>query len=323
MLIIALTIMVITPAVCANVELVGKPLVTKIEGEIEPGDALKFLRLYKYYGPFLASEVLLFSPGGDFEESIKIGKLIRRFRLETTAPDRRDLPAPDHPKGWSTTKHWISPASADNSMCASACVLIYAGGAKRRGDALILHRPYVPRETADTLSDVEYERTENQAMLTARKYLDEMGMPEYYVDKLVMTSSHEGYLPSEGDLLDHPLVEIPPAIQEIILSKCDNLDSTVSQQNLSYLLKNRVSQNVLHNMLRREDDAWFCEEEQLQNLRIAAWIRESAVSANSECSTMTVPPISVRIPLRENNVQTLNKAIDDSQLILLRHDDPR
>jgi hypothetical protein len=50
MLAIALAIIVITPALCANVELVGKPLTAKIEGEIEPGDALKSLRLYKYYG---------------------------------------------------------------------------------------------------------------------------------------------------------------------------------------------------------------------------------------------------------------------------------
>jgi hypothetical protein len=120
-------------------------------------------------------------------------------------------------------------------MCGSACVLIYAGGAKRLGDALILHRPYMPRETADTLSDLEYERAETQAIQTVKTYLGEMGMPEYYVEKLVTTSSRDGYLPSQDDLLDHPHIEIPPTIQELILSNCDTLSSIVFQKEQDYL----------------------------------------------------------------------------------------
>jgi hypothetical protein len=67
MLAIALAIIVIRPALCANVELVGKPLTAKIEGEIEPGDALKSLRLYKYYGPFVMWNVFLSALAGDIQ----------------------------------------------------------------------------------------------------------------------------------------------------------------------------------------------------------------------------------------------------------------
>jgi hypothetical protein len=203
----------VRPAPSANVELAGKPLTAKIEGEIEPGDALKFLRLYKYYGPFVTWKVFLFSRGGDFEESIKLGKLIQRFRLETTAPDRSVLQASGHPKGWSTTKPWLSPASADNNMCASACVLIYAGSANRTGDALILHRPYMASDAAGNVSYLEYKRIENQVMAIAKQYLGEIGMPDYYIDRLVATSSRDGYFPSKDDLLNHPLTEIPHTIQ--------------------------------------------------------------------------------------------------------------
>src|SRR2546426_11255886 len=58
----------------------------KVEGDIVPGDALKLLEFYKYYSHEAASTVYLRSKGGDVEEAIKMGRLIRRLRLKTEVP---------------------------------------------------------------------------------------------------------------------------------------------------------------------------------------------------------------------------------------------
>jgi len=51
----------------------------KIEGEIAPGDAAKLFRLYAYFGPLATANIFLWSRGGDVEEAIKIGKLVRKL----------------------------------------------------------------------------------------------------------------------------------------------------------------------------------------------------------------------------------------------------
>ena len=65
----------------------GKALAgLKVEGDIVPGDALKLLGMYEYYGDGAASTIFLLSKGGDVEEAMTMGRLIRILRLETTAP---------------------------------------------------------------------------------------------------------------------------------------------------------------------------------------------------------------------------------------------
>src|SRR5271165_4496113 len=84
------------PTWSATIELTGRSvdghtLGVKIEGEIEPGDAAKVLAIYKYFGPAATSNVFLWSRGGDADEAMKIGGIIRRLLLETWAPDRLHL----------------------------------------------------------------------------------------------------------------------------------------------------------------------------------------------------------------------------------------
>jgi hypothetical protein len=50
-------------------------------------------------------------------------------------------------------------------------------------------------DAAGNVSDLEYERIENQVMTIAKQYLGEMGMPDYYIERLVATSSRDGYFP--------------------------------------------------------------------------------------------------------------------------------
>ena len=99
----------------ATIDLVGRKgglAGIKIEGDIEPGDAVKLLRVYEYFGQFRGGRIFLFSRGGDMEEAIKLGGLIRRLRLTTYAPERN----PYENRSLATDK--------TNNICASACVLI-------------------------------------------------------------------------------------------------------------------------------------------------------------------------------------------------------
>jgi hypothetical protein len=252
----------------------GKPTPNgiKIEGEIEPGDAIKLLRTYEYYGEFRGGLIFLFSRGGDIKEAMKIGRLIRQLRLTTYAPDR--------------ASHVILalPADKANNVCASACVLIWTAGAKRTGDLLILHRPYPAPESVGKLSDIEFEVLENTAISEVRNYLQEMDLPQYYIDKMVLTASRDGYMPTTEDLTEHPLPEFAASIEELILSKCETVGSLALKDYLDYVYKHRSNSIVSKNLLARMEEADACGEEQLAELRIAAWSRESRSKLNRGCS---------------------------------------
>jgi hypothetical protein len=49
-----------------------------------------------------------------------------------------------------------------------------AGGVHRDGNYLALHRPYLSKEAASKLSDVEHEAAQKQEMAKVHKYLENM-----------------------------------------------------------------------------------------------------------------------------------------------------
>ena len=85
----------------------------------------------------------------------------------------------------------------------------------------MLHRPFIVPEDRSSVSDVEFETAEKQLIETVRGYLKEMEFPTYYIDKMIATSSQDGYIPTEKDFDDRPIDGTPPSIEEIILSKCE------------------------------------------------------------------------------------------------------
>lgn len=161
----------------------------KMEGEIVPGDAVKLhsklLDFYTVFGPNIDT-VYLMSKGGDVEEAMKMGTLIRRPRLKTYAPVKGD--------GAPTALCFISLEDNSNCICASACFLTYAGGADRFGNYLALHRPYLSREAASRLSDVEYEVRQKQVTLKVQEYLRDMEVDQYWIGKMMSTSSQDTHV---------------------------------------------------------------------------------------------------------------------------------
>jgi hypothetical protein len=215
--------------------------------------------------------------------------LIRQLRLSAYAPDRFNTLGFFEPEA--------IPIDKANNICASACVLAFAGGVKRAGDLLILHRPFFINEGNDRISDLEYEQAEINAINLARDYLREMEFPDYYIDKMIATSSQDGYIPTARDLEEHPIPEITPSIEEIILSKCQSLNA-VEQQKLDeyYLaqaansalaakLKKRTKAVPVDNKLQAKADTYSkCEAEQLVELQLGAWSRLAEARVSSMCS---------------------------------------
>jgi hypothetical protein len=132
----------------------------KLEGEIVPGDAQKLLEFYDAYG-FMVSPIFLRSKGGNVEEAMKMGTIIRRLRLETRIPTLFDV--------GSQPIDFIKIDHQENMICASACFLVYAGGASRFGNYLALHRPSLPREEARKINDAEYEALQKQMLPKVRR----------------------------------------------------------------------------------------------------------------------------------------------------------
>jgi hypothetical protein len=132
-----------------------------LKEKIEPSDAEKLLKIYEYFGPTVTSKVFLWSLGGDVEEAMKIGKLIRHLRLDVFVPDR-----PNTLRVLGQFSVQASPIDKGNDVCASACVLAYAGGITRQGDLLVLHRPFlVPKDTSK-IFDVDFENSEKAIINT-------------------------------------------------------------------------------------------------------------------------------------------------------------
>ena len=80
--------------------------------------------------------VVLFSPGGDVDAALALGRLIRQNKLDTAVgktrftgcqPEQKDCTANDG-KG----AHFIGTAYANGAFCNSACPLILAGGVHRQ-----------------------------------------------------------------------------------------------------------------------------------------------------------------------------------------------
>ncbi|MGO9311549.1 MAG: hypothetical protein ACLQDI_02315 [Syntrophobacteraceae bacterium] len=195
----------------------------KLEGDIVPGDAdnlLQFLKKYWWTSdapPHVEPATLyLASKGGDASEAMKIGRIVRRLRLQVTVPDYDDPMWP------------LVPIinNRDNCICASACFLVFAGGAYRSGNNIGLHRPYVSRN--QNTSDVIYEEQQKKALIDVRRYLEEMEVPTYYIDLMMSRNSQQVYLVTDDDVFNksHHLSCYTPSIEEFMLRQCQ----TVSEQ---------------------------------------------------------------------------------------------
>lgn len=240
----------------------------KLEGEIVPGDVQKLLEFYNAYG-FMVSPIFLRSKGGNVEEAMKMGIIIRRLRLKTRIPTLLD--AGSQPIDFIKIDH------QENMICASACFLVYAGGASRFGNYLALHRPSLPREEARKINDAEYEALQKQMLPKVKAYLTDMEIDQYWIDRMFAANSQERYMPtlSEADSQLHHLMGFAPSLEEVVLSKC-------SQDPLSNALR-PLSVDDKQKLI--EDSKIFhqCQDTALSDMQSAAFKRENDAALKEKC----------------------------------------
>lgn len=251
----------------------GEPLAgITIEGDIEPGDATKLQNAVAEYDiihePNAADRIYLRSKGGDVAEAMKMGTYIRRMRLVTEVPIK--LEGHESDRG-----SWVSPVSKDNDVCASACFLIYARGVDRLGNRLALHRPYLPRQIATGISDVEYEAAEKRVMTKVSEYLKDMEVDQFFINKMMANSSQDAYLVSLSETDEYHLSGIVPSIEEAVLTKCTVLTS----QDKKAVDSPTTSQEERMKLLKKDEAGFDCEAKVLGEMRYDAFKREMANAA--------------------------------------------
>ncbi len=269
-----------------------------LEGKIETGDYDKLIKIIDEdcgEKDNCTSGIYLASPGGDLAEAMKIGRLVRKLRLETYVPSDEtpvpsDLPAPYRQKAEvlykkaeveiKKFKATLKDAKA-NYMCASACFFIFVAGIDRERNTwppvLGIHRPYLSEANLKRLSGNQVLASAGQMRTVVEDYLKEMGVPAKYADLMFsipkdqvrfineddFQSDFEGYIPELRDWLD---------------AKCNNLTDV-----------ERVARDAIwgkrkrHEKLTEDDERadrmltekgiqeGNCRFQSLKNLREDAW----------------------------------------------------
>ena len=169
-----------------------------LRGEIRSGDYNYLLDvLYKDHVTFLINRVLVLStPGGDIEEAMKIGRLVKAVYGKVV----------------------VGPATG---KCTSAGFLIFASGAIR--DALPgtvgIHRPYVDPRRLTSLSPSQAVALQNDVFRRARSYLQELQIPTNLVDTMFQRASSEVYWLSRAELEDQ-IGHLAPWYEEFLIARC-------------------------------------------------------------------------------------------------------
>ena len=161
-----------------------------IRGTIIKGDYEKVLIFYRRNHPFLPL-LQLISSGGDVEDAIKIGRLLRKYLVNAGAPlrlpdGRPYLPSLDPSQGAGNTPRSLCERS--ECICASACALIWFGGVDRFG-RVGLHRPRTDDPAFKALAPVEASAVYRRMLADITRYLEEMEVPKQLIESMVATGS--------------------------------------------------------------------------------------------------------------------------------------
>ena len=254
----------------------------RVEGEIVPGDAQRMLDAYANYGTAI-SPVYLRSKGGDVEEAMRMGTIIRRLRLETSVPV------------WITGRPPVDSIKVDHqedTICASACFLVYAGGAVRFGNYLALHRPYLARKDAQKLTDIEYEAFQKTFTPEVKAYLADMDVDQYWIDRMFASNSQEAYMPTWDEATNKlwHLMGMVPSLEEVVLSKCK--EDPDEDEKIGAFLDTRsgpVTPTDIAKMndITHESDVFDeCRKTVFSGMQSAALERENEPALAAKCGSM-------------------------------------
>lgn len=170
-------------------------------------------------------EIYLASPGGDLAEAIKIGRLVRALRWETTVPSRFTNPY-IKPETIFAKHHLKNPKV--NYMCASACFFIFVAGVYRTSEdmdvednaILGIHRPFLTDADLRAMSGDQAISSANQLRVVIENYLKEMGVPAKYAD-LMLSIPKDDVQWIENAAFETDFKGIIPELRDWVYARCD------------------------------------------------------------------------------------------------------
>jgi len=154
-----------------------------LEGKIAAGDFEKFENFLR--NGEKTNQIYLASPGGDLNEAIKIGLLVRALKLWTIVPSKA---LTEQKYDSVVARHNLKDPKA-NYMCASACFFIFVAGVHRssddRGPPLLgIHRPSLAKNDLSGLNIGQAATADDRARATIVSYLKLMGVPSKYAEDM-------------------------------------------------------------------------------------------------------------------------------------------
>jgi hypothetical protein len=220
-----------------------------IEGPIEHGDFDKFIRLVKENQGRI-NGVALFSPGGDFEEAMRIGHALRVLDLESMVPSLNDRGLPL----CGTTDILPKPKDPKNCIAASAAFFIHIGAVERSGLHIVVHRPYFGSKAFGKLPEREAKKAFNALQDVSKAYMDEMGVPKRVQEDVLGTASDQGLVLDEKTVRTYFLGTLP-YYHEWIRSRCGQLTDQESQRLEEYTQRIVSNRNPSKTALTDEESA--------------------------------------------------------------------
>ena len=233
-------------------------------GDIERGDDEKFTReLSRLLKRDCTSPtVYLYSRGGDVETAIAIAEQIFALRLHTASPTSsrpdgprycRWLPGSDERRQREAEITRADAEAVQRSLkdpsiaapqfpvfhgdydprygigdprctCASACFFIWAAGAEREGDVIVIHRPYVDPQQYAMLSADEAQAAYKKLADKVRDFLVKIGIDNSLIEKMMRVDSEHALPLTSAELAS---LRIAPYWQELKLANCPKDDTDI------------------------------------------------------------------------------------------------
>jgi hypothetical protein len=268
------------PAGAADIWMSDHPAQNLIlEGTIASGDYDKLGKLIDEYcpgrwTPRCPDRILLASPGGSLLEAMKIGRLIRKLRLDTEVPE--EMP-PDIRQTITTALKFKDPQR--DYMCASSCFFIYVAGIYRsslRG-VLGIHRPYLSDADQKTLSADQAMESSTQIRTIVETYLREMGVPSKYADRMFSISGDQMYWIDRADF-EADFWGFIPELKDWVNAKCDKRTDVekrlwdIQDEKLARGESFTPEDKSLRQMLGKKlESQIYCEGDARDDMREKAW----------------------------------------------------
>ena len=235
-----------TLGLTADIHLFEKGILV-IEGTIEPGDFDRFIKAVQD-GQGEIYTVYLFTPGGDFEEAMKIGRALRTLEIASMAPMRDE----DGRSICGLGGHEPVPIDPANCTCASAGFYIHIGSVHRGGDYLVVHRPYFVKGRFGQLSEAMAKKKFNALQNSARVYMTEMDVPKHIQEDILGIPSDSGLLLDEKTIKTYFWGDLPSR-HEWLRNKCSQLTDEETARMHNYMEKLESTGATFYESISKEE----------------------------------------------------------------------